>query len=377
MLNRISKGNLFKKIVAFILIILNIILFAKLKFFLPQLTGKAALLDFDTYCRLVRDAKHGINPYAISYMQSLGPPLVFVYFIFYSFLSLAKARAISTLVNILVGFSVSWLLAKKYFPKNKTNYFLIFTLIFFSAFPVRFSIEMGQPNLIATLLITLILVSKTPFQKSSFLSLLIAIKTFFLFSLLSYLRKNLKIVFKTLFLLGILIIFSFLFIKPAWYRYYLYERLPGVISPTPKGISTGLDYYNQSLKSTFNRFCLSSIYPSTEIIVFIFLSALIFSFASFELSIPSALIISPVSWQHYFATLFPILVVAFLSTKNRLSKILTITSGFLWWIEIPWLHNSSITFINSLLASHYFFSAVILVIAIILELKLGKKTKIL
>ena len=377
MLDKTKKSILQKRFITLSFLILNIILFFKLKLFLPQLTGKAALLDFDTYYRLVRDAKAGINPYAISYMQSLGPPLVFIYFIFYSFLSLVKARAISTLINILVGFSVSWLLAKKYFPKNWINYFLLLNFIFFSSFPMRFSIEMGQPNLIATLLITLILVSKSPFQKSSFLSLLIAIKTFFLFSLLSYLRKNLKIVFKTLFFLGILIIFSFLFIKPAWYRYYLYERLPGIISPTPKGISTGLDYYNQSLKSTLNRFCLSSLYPSMEIIVFIFLSSLIFSFRSFELSIPSALIISPVSWQHYFAVLFPILISTFVSAKNPLIKIALLFSGILWWIELPQLHNSPTNLINSVLASHYFLSAFILALAIIFNLKLGKKFKIL
>jgi hypothetical protein len=72
------------KAVFFLLLLLNILLFYKLKYFIPQLTGSAQLLDLKYYYDLAGDIWAGINPYTVSYTQTLGPPTVFFYFLFFS-----------------------------------------------------------------------------------------------------------------------------------------------------------------------------------------------------------------------------------------------------------------------------------------------------
>src|SRR4030042_3433093 len=94
-----------------LVLILNFLLFLKLKFFIPQLTGNSTLMDFDAYFRLIGDIKIGINPYTISYMQTLGPPSVFFYFLPFAVFPINIARGIFTFINISCGFSSCFLFA--------------------------------------------------------------------------------------------------------------------------------------------------------------------------------------------------------------------------------------------------------------------------
>jgi hypothetical protein len=225
---------------------------------------------------------------------------------------------------------------------------------------------MGQPGLVEALLITLIIVKEGSKLKSLILSILVSIKSFFLFSLISFFRKKPKVFFLTLFFLMLLATLSFVFIRPEWFSYYFGSKFTGIISIS-SGTVNNLDYYNQSLRSTLNRLSLTGLYPGLEIISLLLFGLIIFPRSNFLLSIPVILILSPVSWQHYFVVLFPILVISFLSVKKSNLYILLAFSTFLWWIEFPSLHASKVNLINGVIASHYFISALILSIIVIKE----------
>src|SRR4030042_2805245 len=126
------------------LLILNFLLFLKLEFYISRLTGDTTLLDFDAYFRLIENIKKGINPYTITYMQTLGPPAVFLYFLPFSVFPINIARGLFTFINISCGFLSCFLLASHFLPKGKIYVLLLLNLLLFSAFPLRFFIESGQ-----------------------------------------------------------------------------------------------------------------------------------------------------------------------------------------------------------------------------------------
>ncbi len=345
-----------------LLIILNLILFIKLKLLIPQLTGNAHLPDFENYLRLIDDIKEGINPYTVSYMQTLGPPMVFFYFLPFSVFNLQSAKFLYTLINIICGFATCRLLAKKLFRKNTVNWFLFLNLIFFSSFPVRFSIEMGQPNLVIGYLVSLLICNTKNKWAHIFMSLLIIIKTNYLITLTSLIRKDLKQAIKTILTILLVSIFLLPIINPSYYSYYFSNRNRNFLPVLTNNLS--LDYYNQSVPARLNtmRFGETSI-PLYMIAAAVIL-VILYQSQNLLLGFIASIILSPTSWQHYFAVLFPIFIIAFLKTKKLFNKRILLTAFFFWWAEFPLLHFAKANFFSELLSSHYLISAIILFAAI-------------
>lgn len=359
----------------FPLLVLNFALFFKLHFFIPQILGYQPMYDFDTYYHLVKDLQGGTNPYTVSYMQTLGPPLLFIYYYPFSLLSLNWARSITSVINIFAGIVVCFLLAKQVKATNKKTRltaFLGLTFVLFSSFPARFSIESGQPNLLIGLLVTLMLVSQK--HKELLLSLITAIKTFYLVTLLAFVKRQ-KVVslVKIVYWLILLILISMLVISPNIYAFYFENKFLQIFDQkTP----IGMDYYNQSALSTFNRlgFGVAATFGNQ-----IFLTAgsiLILLTSNIEIGLIMALLLSPVTWQHYFVVLFPILVLNFYKSTNQAKRMTAmIIISFFWWVEFPSLHTTKPTIVNGLIGSHYFFSALVLVLFILLTNPHRSKTR--
>lgn len=348
---KISRFSL----ITFSLILLNLALFYKLHFFIPQLSGQAQLLDLQTYLRLVDDIKSGINPYTVSYMQTLGPPSVFFYFLPFSIFNIQTAKFLFTLINISCGFATCYLLTKTLL-KNKLNWFLFLTLIFFSSFPTRFSIEMGQPNIVICFLISLLIcIPKTKYL-SAVLSSIIIIKTNFLVSLLSLVKNNFKVVIKTLLGVFLLSLLLFPIIKPSIYSYYLTQKTSNFL---PNETEKVYDYYSQSVPAKLAALGFGNFTVPAYLILVLLALRQVFKSQNLILGILASVIISPVSWQHYFAVLFPIYIYSFISSKGR-SKILSFLAFLLYWIEFPLLHSAQASILTTILSSHFLISAVIL-----------------
>ena len=156
------KGNLFtyKNDLVLVFILLNILILIKLNFFVPLLLGQTPMLDFDNYYRLTKDLLQGMNPYSVNYMITWGPPLIFIYYLPFQLFNLENARTLTTLFSLISGILTCSLLAKNLFSKDRLMSFLILTVILLSSFPARFSLEMGQPNLIIMFIVTCITLSK-------------------------------------------------------------------------------------------------------------------------------------------------------------------------------------------------------------------------
>ena len=355
--------NTRKFIVFLFLFVVHFLLLIKLNFFAKYVSGNEEFLDFDSYYKLSSDIRIGKNPYRVDYMKTLGPPLVFVYYLPFSFLNLNTARVLNSWINISPGYILCYFLAGAFNKKYKNEVFLFLGTLLFSSFPTRLSLGLGQPILLITLLIGAALTERNKSRSGIFLSVASSIKTFLIFSYLSLLTKRKRILYVTLFCTLFLILLSFLFVKPEYYLFYLKEEFLKLLT---NGV-IGLDYYNQSFKSTFHRLFLENIYQIVYYPVLFITSIYIVLSASLEFGIIVSLLLSPISWQHYYVILFPVYVLYF---KNIIKSgkvplfILFILSILLWWIEFPFLHKAEVSILNGLLASHYFFAGFLLTLII-------------
>jgi hypothetical protein len=354
----VKKSKNLQKAIVSVLALLLIILFVKANIFKNSLSGQLPILDFDNYYAVSNLIKDGVNPYLTGLMASAGPPLVFLYFFPFSFLNITVARFATTFINIGAGFLACYLLAKKFFPKYKALSFLFFSLAFFSAFPTRFSIGMGQPDILVALLIAIVITQESQLLKAFCISAMSVIKTIYLFCTIPFAR-NRKFIKYFILATALFLAVSFLFLKPAWFPYYFRSIFPN-LNNTPLPTS-GLDYYNQSLKSTFYRIDLSNLYPFIFWPILAIAALVVFLTQSFELATITTLLLSPISWQHYYVSLFPIFIAAFAKMhKNPKNILLFVMSILLWSVDFPWLHNAQVNLINGILASHFFISGCIL-----------------
>jgi len=354
----VKKSKILPKLINSFLIILLVFLFTKISLFGKIFFQNTPLYDFDLYYTLIENIKSGINPYSPNLTFSLGPPLVFLYFFPFSFFELSIARILATTINITAGFFLCFLLAKKFNKEYLLTTFLILSILFFSSFLPRFSLGMGQPSILLTLLVTLVIVSKNSFWKGIILAGVASIKTIFIFPILSFVR-NKKLILSFLLTIIFFVLLSLLFIKPDWYVYY-FQTVFSKLNGSPM-VSSELDYYNQSLKSTFFRLGIIDSYKYLFFPILTISSVIIAITGSFELSIIATLLLSPVSWQHYFTVLFPIfIVVGFTMKKNLKNMFLFALSFFLWFFEFPQLHTASTGLINGISASHFFISGLFL-----------------
>jgi hypothetical protein len=308
---------------------------------------------------MVETARKGLNPYISESMVTLGPPPVLLYFYPFSYLNIEPARSLATLFNMICGALLCFLLAKNYFPKKQSLSFLILLILLFSSFPVRFSIEMGQPGLLMTLLVTCIIINRKKNINSFLLAALSIVKSFFVVSFLAFLKNNRKQVLSAALILAVIILVTFSFIKPEWYLYYFTNNFTGLFS-TQLTFSWP-DYYNQSLGNTLYRLNIGGFYKFLFLPLTLLAGVVIFLTSNFAFSVVATILLSPMSWQHYYVVFFPVFVMLFAASKKSLKNLLLLFISFLlWWIEFPWIHHANINLLTGFLASHYFVSGLIL-----------------
>jgi hypothetical protein len=351
------------------LICINFFIWFKIDM-LSLLSGRGDFWDAKNYLQTISDIKKGQSPYEISYMQTLGPPLVILPYVPISFFPEKVALTLFTVISVVAGYLSCFLLARKYWSGNliqeKT---LILGGVLYSAFPTRFNFITGQWGLVNVLLLTVLLTATSKKVSGVMIGLLIVLKTNFAFVLLGLRSK--KIIAWALFTLASFLIISMPLFKPTHYLEYR-ERFAGVMWQSDNIIDVA--YYSQSLKTTLSRLGLVE-YSVTLWIGVAVLAGLYCSWSkNFWAAAIFSLVLSPVAWQHYYVILFPFLVMSFSFIKNKPKWLLVwLASLCLWWLEFPWLHQQSVTIWSGLLASHYVFSALFLCAVIIYEHHQNKK----
>lgn len=353
-----------------LLIIGHIFIFYKVKL-LDLLSGQTPMLDFDAYWHLAKAILSGQHPYQVETMQTAGPPLVILPFIPFGLLPIEWGRTIITLLNLSAASYTCYLLGKKIF----SNFWLLassfLSLTLWLSFPARFSLSLGQPNLIIILLITITLINQSNKIKGFTLSLLIVLKSFFAFTIFSLFKKNKKSIILNLVITGLIFTFSLQLIKPVYYQDFISQRLTNTMLTSQQ--IKDVDYYNQSIKTTMSRFGLVEYYSITYLAIVILSIVYLIKTGNLKSGIIISVLLSPLIWQHYFVYLFPIFILVgsdLIKNKKWNFFGLWLLSFALYFPEFSWLQNQPTTLLNSLVASHYLWSAILL---LILNYKMSQK----
>jgi len=361
-----------KKILIFFLLICHFFILVKTNILHAGLSGSVKFLDFDNYFWMSKAVLKGKHPYQQNpaFTQTLGPPLVIFFYIPFTVFPIKTARRLITFGNLFSLYLCCWLISKYFFKKEDRLTKILITLfisfVFLTSFPARFSILMGQPLLITTLVVFLSYINENSFLKASFLSSASVIKTFLVFPSLAWINKR-KLLFPAFTAVFTTItLISFAFIKPQYYLDFSTQRLASITLKTET--LNNNDYYNQSLKSTLNRFRLRKIYRFLYPLLITASSWYLIKTTDFQKGVVLSLLLAPVCWQHYLVIVFPFIIekiIEDISFKkpffNRRVLIEFVILG-LWWIQIGSLHQSTTSFLFSLLASHYFFSLLLLLL---------------
>ncbi|KKR28277.1 MAG: hypothetical protein UT61_C0053G0013 [Candidatus Woesebacteria bacterium GW2011_GWA1_39_8] len=301
---------------------------------------------------------NGVNPYLSIKLFSLGPPTTLLFYLPFTYLNLQLARQVMVILSILSGYLVCFILAHHLSTKNKSAVFLVLASVFVSAFPTRFALAMGHPTIIYTLFFVLLFYAKSDWVKGVWAALIVLFKANFAVILVSYIKQKSRVLLRGLLILSIAVLSSFIIINPAWYIYFIKEKL-FALYPGSFRIAN-LYYYDQTLKVVMARIGLGGLYMPTYVATLVLGLITVFKTQSLSLGILFSIILSPVVWQHYFVLLFPIFVILFGYLTNIKQHFLWAFSLYLWWTEFPWLQGAGVNLVNGVIASHYFFAAVIL-----------------
>lgn len=349
-----------RNLLILIFIFCHIFIFYKIKL-LDLLSGQTPMLDFDAYWHLARAILAGQHPYQVSTMQTAGPPLVILPFLPFGLLSIEWGRSIITIINLITASLSCYLISSKIYTKYKILYTLFFSTLLNLSFPARFSISLGQPNLIILFLITLALTIQSNKIKGLSLALLIILKSFFLFTIPALITQNKKIITWSLVFGSLIFVLSLQLIKPVFYLDFINQRLGSTMLQAQQ--IKDVDYYNQSINTTMARFNLGDYYSVTYLAIIVIVTLYLIKSGNIEAGIIISVLLSPLVWQHYFAYLFPIFILlgSQLIKKKKWGKVILLLLALsLWLPEFSWLQNQPTTLFNSLVASHYLISALIL-----------------
>lgn len=360
---------MFKNYLNVFLISISVILFIKVLSVTDFFSPARYQPDFDAYYQLVSDIRSGTNPYSVTHMQTLGPPLVFLYFYPFSLFSLHDAQTLNMAINLVSGYLCCAVLAAAFFKRNQLTLTLILSIIYYASFLSRYSLQIGQPTLLISLLVACV-ITTIKFQ-SIFLSALLTLKTFFVFPIFALIRTPKSFLRTGLFFLATLIL-SLAVIRPQWYADYSFRRFPEINIFHTENYVDSLHYENQSLPSFFSRLQISQYLPVVYPTVIAISTIVVTLSGNLELGILFSFLASPVLWQHYLIALFPLFVKTFVHATNTSRLLLTAFALFLWFPDLRlWTEPINLKF--GLLASHFFLSLCLLILAQIPQLRYNSK----
>jgi hypothetical protein len=276
--------------------------------------------------------------------QNAYPPISEIFFLPFAFLSHQVALVIFTYISFASIIGSVFLSLKIAVKKVPWYYFLLFIGFSFASFPIRFSLGMGQVNMIVLFLLLLAVFSETKPKKNSLaaglsLGAAIAIKPIFAFFLLFFaLKKSWKVVFISTLIVIALSVTSLIFWPPQiWINWYQSTILPMTRFTAPYMYV----YQNQGIFGFLSRQISNSnlrIFLTRAATVILIPLAAYLAFKKKEINlglsffIITLLLFDITSWQHHFVWLmfpFVVLLTYILKSKNAVLLGLLILSYLL------------------------------------------------
>lgn len=251
---------------------------------------------------------------------------------------------------------------------------LTFLLIVFS-FPTRFTLGMGQNNLIAFLLLLLsyyLYKTKQVNLSGIILGLAISFKTIFLFFILFYfLKKEWRLAIMSLATFFVFVLLTSILFGTDLYLYYFKNVIPPLLSFSGREI-----YYNQGYMGFISRLTLDVNLRSVINTIISLMTVLYTSYITtkksiysnykdltFSLYIISLLLLDTLSWQHHFVWLMFPFVILFHSIR----KLGLYVPYFIWFVAyllVSWNFKNPILFFEfpkTLVLSNTFYGAILLI----------------
>lgn len=298
------------------------------------------------------------------------PPFVVIIFYPFYLLPLVVAYKLWTVLSIVFLLISLYLCFKLFNLKFFSPTALILSSLVFSFFPVKFTLGMGQINLLVLMLVTCafyFFIKGKDLYSGICLGISIALKLFPVLLLFYFLLKRKYIIFLYTFITFISLGgISYLFIKPEISNYY-WQHVFSIFGSTPA------DYYNQALSGFLAR-QFDNIFLRDQIKLIISMFFIVFSFwvifrknihdfsrktLEFGLLITLNVFINGYAWQHHFVWLIlPLLIVFFYLKSKKLSIVNYLILGISYLLTAVNFSNPHL--LPVIFQSHVFFGSVIL-----------------
>lgn len=329
--------------------------------------------DFRIYYTSALLFLEGVNPYTAKdalLVPFLYPPITILIFLPFLAFSLQLAGLFWTVINIfllLVSFYVLIILFEEKITSNSTLILFGLTCLYF---PVKYTLGMGQINILVLFVLVLFIYfykGKRIAYAGSMLSVAILLKIVPII-ILPYLllRKEFKIVFVVIFSLLFVTIVSFLIFGPMIYQIYLSAVIPELLFSPWKG-----DYYNQALTGLLTRE-ITDIQLRLLLKNFISASLVFITFfilwwrrktkdpsLAISVLITLSLIVSSFSWQHHFVwLLIPYTVIFFTIREYKLPTYFYVFLGISY--ILTGFNISQTASVPTIFQSHVLYGTIIL-----------------
>lgn len=267
----------------------------------------STLLDFGVYYYSAQSILAHTNPYLNPqlFTQASYPPVTFL------FITPLAILPIDVASKIWIALSVGSFLASLLFLYKTVSVPVIKIACIFLAvvlsFPFKFTMGMGQINLMVLLVLSAsIFFLKKRMQLSAFLlSIAIILKLFPAFLLIWFLfKRQFRYIVFTILFTFIFFLISLIYSGSDIYMYYLREIVASsLLEPA------GSVYYNQSITGFFARLELPGIVLAIARIAIFLVTVIIIArkkldaFGGLALLLTTVLLINSFSWQHHFILL--------------------------------------------------------------------------
>lgn len=286
--------------------------------------------DFSVYYSSAGNILHHKNPYTDTHIFTLlGYPIMSVlFYIPFLIFPYQIAQGFFMIINFL-SLIVIILLSLQLTKTLSISNFLLFFSLGFLSFPVKFTLGMGQVNLVACAVMLgglLFYLKQNKKAAMILLSIAILLKPILLFMLLFFiLKKSWRIVIGVCSTLFIITLATYL-IYPTAMNYYISTIIPKYVSPAGREV-----YYNQGVMGFIARITQNNLYRRIIFGLIDIGIILLTSFSvvktknlllGFSLVLSALVIIDSLSWQHHFIfLLFPWICAFGIIKNNKKDKI--------------------------------------------------------
>jgi len=340
--------------------------------------------DFRILWISAKDFISNVNPYTDPdlFIPNAYPPVSELFYIPLALLPYQVSQAVFIFISFSSLIGSLYLSIKLSTGRVNWQYFLLFMGLAFFSFPTKYSLGMGQINIIVLFLLILCYYLASKMDQNFvtdglLLGFAIALKPIFIFFLLFFaFHKDWKVVYVSILTNLFLILISLAFWPPEIWVYWFNTAI------VPLSNFAGREaYVNQGLLGFISRFVAdinTRTYLNEIFTILVITLAIIFNYVKgdkklgFSLFIISLLLFDTTSWQHHFVWLiFPFIVIFYHSIKSN--NIILLSLIFISYLLESWNFKNPNQFSQIFLSNQFYGNIILWGINVYLILKSHQK----